>query len=131
MWWVWLQACGRKSHVYVSRDMSPREGPSVLACDGPCGRGPPAIPPPGTPPRPPALSSPHVLWWTHLSAHLLSQPFPARSHVKSNVAHLGGRGRSSRYTMGSGMCLRAPHKMCRGCYRGHHPYKGDSVPHKS
>ncbi|KAJ1057409.1 hypothetical protein K5549_022076, partial [Capra hircus] len=25
-----------------------------------------------------------------------------RSHVKSNVAHLGGRGRSSRYTMGSG-----------------------------
>uniref|UniRef100_A0A8B9WWW8 GTP binding protein 6 (putative) n=1 Tax=Bos mutus grunniens TaxID=30521 RepID=A0A8B9WWW8_BOSMU len=26
----------------------------------------------------------------------------ARSHVKSNVAHLGGRGRSSRYTMGSG-----------------------------
>uniref|UniRef100_A0A8C2XXR9 Hflx-type G domain-containing protein n=1 Tax=Capra hircus TaxID=9925 RepID=A0A8C2XXR9_CAPHI len=82
--------------------MSPREGPSVLACDGPCGRGPPAIPPPGTPPRPPALSSPHVLWWTHLSAHLLSQPFPARSHVKSNVAHLGGRGRSSRYTMGSG-----------------------------
>ncbi|KAF4008319.1 hypothetical protein G4228_020027, partial [Cervus hanglu yarkandensis] len=25
-----------------------------------------------------------------------------RSHLKSNVAHLGGRGRSSRYTMGSG-----------------------------
>ncbi|XP_055420188.1 putative GTP-binding protein 6 [Bubalus kerabau] len=25
-----------------------------------------------------------------------------RSHMKSNVAHLGGRGRSSRYTMGSG-----------------------------
>ena len=101
MWPVGTCPSSTATRARGPRGAPPSKGPSVPAREGHAAGRPPAslfflsrCPPPTQG----SVPAPH--------GHVLPSPEPARfharSHLKNDVAHLGGRGGGSRHIMGSG-----------------------------